>query len=64
MIQDAEWIAGLELTEEQREQAAKSLQYANRNLEALRKVNLTNDIGPAVHFKTMAASPGENGAPE
>ena len=64
MIQDAEWIAGLELTEEQREQAARSLQYANRNLEALRKVKLTNDIGPAVHFKTMAASAGENGVPE
>lgn len=54
MIKEAEWIAGIELTEEQREEAAKSLQYTHRELQRLRDVKLTNDVGPAVHFRTLA----------
>lgn len=51
MIKEAEWVAGVELTDEQREQAARSLQFTTRNLEELRKVKLTNDVGPAIHFR-------------
>jgi Asp-tRNA(Asn)/Glu-tRNA(Gln) amidotransferase A subunit family amidase len=53
MIQEAEWISGLELTDEQRDQAARALESARDNLTALREVKLTNDVGPAVHFRSL-----------
>lgn len=53
MIKEAEWVAGIELTDEQRKQAVRSLQFINRNLQQLRKIPLTNDVAPAVHFQPL-----------
>lgn len=63
MIKEAEWVAGLELTEEEREQAARSLERTSRNLANLRKIKLTNDIGPAIHFRTLG-EPRETDLPK
>lgn len=57
MVKEAEWISGLELSEEERAQAARSLQYTAKNLKALREVKLTNDVGPAVHFQALSSGP-------
>jgi Asp-tRNA(Asn)/Glu-tRNA(Gln) amidotransferase A subunit family amidase len=50
MVKQAEWIAGLELTDSERESAAKSLQGAMKSLEALRKVKVDYDVPPAISF--------------
>src|SRR5215217_8127704 len=50
MIKQAEWIAGLELSDKEREGAARSVQ---RNLEAfraLREVEVGYDVPPALAF--------------
>lgn len=50
MIQQAEWIADLELTDEEREATARSLRFAQRGAEQLRAVELDNSVPPAVQF--------------
>jgi Asp-tRNA(Asn)/Glu-tRNA(Gln) amidotransferase A subunit family amidase len=50
MIQKAEWIAGLELTDKERESTARSLQERLRSFEALRKVEVGYDVPPALTF--------------
>lgn len=57
MIQEAEWITGLQLTEEEREQTAKSVQRGLRSLEALRCVDVGYDVPPALHFHPAPAQP-------
>ncbi len=55
MIQQAEWIAGLDLTEAERESAARVLKERLGSFEALRKVEIGYDVPPAVSF---VAAPG------
>jgi Asp-tRNA(Asn)/Glu-tRNA(Gln) amidotransferase A subunit family amidase len=50
MVQQAEWIAGLELTEEQRKALVGGLQSAQRDYQALRAVKLPNAVPPALAF--------------
>ncbi len=50
MIKDAEWIAGLDLTEAEREATARSLQHRLTDFEALRKVDVGYEVPPAVSF--------------
>jgi Asp-tRNA(Asn)/Glu-tRNA(Gln) amidotransferase A subunit family amidase len=50
MIQQAEWIAGLDLTETERKEAAGAVQRSLRQFEALRKVDVAYDIPPALSF--------------
>jgi len=52
MIQQAEWIAGLELSEEHREETAKSIRRALDRFDALRSVDVGYDVPPAVMFST------------
>jgi len=59
MIQQAEWVAGIELSEEEREVAARSLQGLMRKMETLRKIPLSNDIPPAVAFRLEPPSSPE-----
>jgi Asp-tRNA(Asn)/Glu-tRNA(Gln) amidotransferase A subunit family amidase/Asp-tRNA(Asn)/Glu-tRNA(Gln) amidotransferase C subunit len=56
MIQQAEWIAGLELEEDQRASLARSVNSSLRNFRVMREVELTNDIPPALVFE---ATPGQ-----
>lgn len=56
MIKDAEWVAGIELTEAQRKQAASSLTRSLAQFAALHKIEIGNHVPPAVHF---IPNPGE-----
>lgn len=55
MIQQAEWIAGLELTEEERDETARAIRRSLAQFESLRKVEVGYDVPPAVSFLTTAA---------
>ena len=50
MIRQAEWIAGLELTEKERESTAKEVQESLQSFQALRKVEVGHDVAPALSF--------------
>ncbi|HEV3203875.1 MAG TPA: amidase, partial [Gemmataceae bacterium] len=50
MIQQAEWISGLELGEEDRKAAAQAVQQALRDFQALRQVKLDPSVPPAIVF--------------
>ncbi|HEV3238325.1 MAG TPA: amidase [Gemmataceae bacterium] len=50
MIQQAEWIAGLKLTDDERKTLAGSFTKTVRDFEALRAVALPNHVPPALHF--------------
>ena len=50
MVRQAEWIAGLELTDEERAEVARSVQRTQSNFRALRKVKVDYSVTPAVMF--------------
>jgi Asp-tRNA(Asn)/Glu-tRNA(Gln) amidotransferase A subunit family amidase len=50
MIEQAQWIAGLQLSEAEREAAATALQRDVAQYAALRKVEVGYDVAPALHF--------------
>ncbi len=50
MIQQAEWIAGLKLSEDDRKAIVSGLSQTVRDFAALRAVKLTNDVPPALTF--------------
>jgi Asp-tRNA(Asn)/Glu-tRNA(Gln) amidotransferase A subunit family amidase len=54
-IEQAEWIAGIELTEEDRKSVAAAVERDQRKFEQLRKVDLKNSVPPALAF--FAAPP-------
>jgi hypothetical protein len=57
MIKEAEWISGLELTDAERDDTARSLQRSLASFEALRKVEVGYDIPPALAFVPTIAAP-------
>jgi Asp-tRNA(Asn)/Glu-tRNA(Gln) amidotransferase A subunit family amidase len=50
MIKNAEWVAGVELTDAQRKAAAAGMTGALRDFAALHKVKVGNDVAPALYF--------------
>jgi len=50
MIQDSQWIADIELTDEEKERLLKQLQAQSEHERQLRKVELDTDVGPATAF--------------
>ncbi|HUR52821.1 MAG TPA: amidase, partial [Gemmataceae bacterium] len=50
MIEKAEWVAGVTLTDEQRKQAASALSRTVREAATLHKVEIGNHVAPAMHF--------------
>ncbi len=54
MIQDAEWVAGIELNDEERESAARTVNRAVRDYEKLREIPLKNSVIPAMMFHPSA----------
>ena len=50
MIKQAEWIAGLELTEDERTRTARSVEQSLRSFAELRKVDVGYDVPPALTF--------------
>lgn len=61
MIQQAEWVAGIELSEEERKAAAAAVARDQQKYQVLRKVPLDNSVPPAVTF--YAAPPQESSGP-
>ena len=57
MIQQAEWIAGLKLTEEQRKSTAAAVNQALRDFQALRGVPLDSGAMPALTFMPALGQP-------
>ncbi|WP_425616333.1 amidase [Anatilimnocola sp. NA78] len=55
LIEQSEWIAGIELSEEDRQSVADAVQRDQRKLELLRQVDLENSVPPALTF--FAAPP-------
>lgn len=51
MIEEAEWIAGIELTEDQRRITASSMNSQLRAFKAMREVKLDNGVSPAMVFQ-------------
>lgn len=50
MIQDSQWIADIELTDEEKERLLQQLQAQSEHERQLRKVELDIDVGPATAF--------------
>jgi Asp-tRNA(Asn)/Glu-tRNA(Gln) amidotransferase A subunit family amidase len=58
-IQQAEWIAGIALSEDDRKAVAAAVERDQRRIASLREVALSNSIPPAMSF--FAAPPQETG---
>ena len=56
MVADAEWVAGIELTEDQREAVAQGLGRINASRERIRAISLENSTLPGLVFKPYASS--------
>jgi Asp-tRNA(Asn)/Glu-tRNA(Gln) amidotransferase A subunit family amidase len=56
-IKQAEWISGIELTDDQRTSILENVKQNNLNNRQLREFPLTPDIGPAMHFQTLSDKP-------
>ena len=63
MIQQAEWISGLELKPEERDMVARGLTRALAGFEQLRAVKLDNSIAPAIVFNPAPSQPPPAGNP-
>lgn len=50
MVKQAEWIAGIDFTDEERADIARSLDETLRSFEQLRKVDVGYDVAPALTF--------------
>jgi len=57
-VAEAEKLAGLEFSEEEREMMLEELRDAVRSYEALRSVTVPADVPPALHFLPGPAAPG------
>jgi Asp-tRNA(Asn)/Glu-tRNA(Gln) amidotransferase A subunit family amidase len=57
MIKQAEWIAGLELTDDERTRTARSVQRTIREFAELRKVDVGYDVAPALTFFPVPPRP-------
>jgi Asp-tRNA(Asn)/Glu-tRNA(Gln) amidotransferase A subunit family amidase len=57
MVKQAEWIAGLTLTDAERDLMLADLVETQGLLETLRAVDVPNDVPPAVQFRPLARAP-------
>jgi len=77
MIRQAEWVAGLELSDEERETTARSVEKSLASFQSLRKVEVGYEVPPALSFvpapglrpsqgvvRRNQASPTESRAPK
>ena len=61
MIKQAEWIAGLELTDDEREATAKAIRRSMTAFESLRKIEVDYDVPPSIAFHPAPGRrPAEN----
>jgi Asp-tRNA(Asn)/Glu-tRNA(Gln) amidotransferase A subunit family amidase len=57
MVKNAEWVAGITLTDEQRKQVAAALSRTLSGIAAARKIDLPNHVPPAFQFNP---TPGQS----
>lgn len=57
MIRQAQWVSGVELSDEEIEDLQKNIQREQQGWESLRKVQLTAEEAPMVHFRALADFP-------
>jgi hypothetical protein len=57
MIQQAEWVTGLTLTEEERQSTAASVERSLQSVRQLREVPLDYDVPPALLFHPAPTQP-------
>mgnify|MGYP002626263917 FL=1 len=57
MLQQAQWISGIQLTDEQLEEVADAAQRSLRSIRAMRKVDVDYDVLPATFFHPAPHSP-------
>ena len=57
MVQQAEWIAGVPLSDDDRKALASSLSRLQRDFQAMRAVPLDNSVAPALVFQPALAEP-------
>ena len=60
MIKQAEWIAGLDLTEEERKSTVRSITRSLRSFAELRKVDVGYDVPPALAFLPVPPRPASD----
>jgi Asp-tRNA(Asn)/Glu-tRNA(Gln) amidotransferase A subunit family amidase len=61
MIKNAEWVAGIELTEAERKATATALTRLFRDFATLHKVEVPNSVPPALHFIPDSVLPTTTG---
>src|SRR5436189_1934047 len=55
MIGDAEWVAGIKLTDPQREAVVNAFKWARVDLEHVRPIELDNSLLPGLRFAPFAS---------
>ena len=55
MVADAEWVAGIKLTEPQREAVVNAFKFAREDLEHVRPIELDNSLLPGLRFVPFAS---------
>jgi hypothetical protein len=55
MVADAEWVAGIKLTDAQREAAVNALKRAREDAEHFRPIELDNSLLPGLRFAPLAS---------
>ena len=55
MIADAEWVAGIKLTEAQRKAVVNAFKFGRRDLDHLRPIELDNSLLPGLRFTPLAS---------
>ena len=55
MVADAEWVAGINLTESQREAVVNAFKFAQKDLEHVRPIELDNSMLPGLQFVPFAS---------
>jgi len=56
MIADAEWVAGIKLTDAQRETAVNALKWAREEAERVRAIEVDNSLLPGLNFAPFASA--------
>jgi hypothetical protein len=55
MVADAEWVAGIKLTDPQREAVVNAFKFAREDLEHVRPIELDNSLLPGLRFAPFAS---------
>ena len=55
MVADAEWVAGIKLTDPQREAVVNAFKWAREDVEHVRPIELDNSLLPGLRFAPFAS---------